>query len=176
MVALLSYAISRLEFLSRRCNPHIVRFGRAAGRLRSCIGGCFHVKCPATSQQTVRFRLAEVGDDAESRGHNSKLLGFRERDNLWGPQLTKSPALGGADLADSQWTARTQARESSDRPILNAFCRVAPSVRFSVLAIRLAGVFFLARVFNSRRCSAVHARRFVAFLAIYKLHMRRATL
>jgi hypothetical protein len=29
-------AISRLEFPSPRCNPHIVRFGRAAGRMRSC--------------------------------------------------------------------------------------------------------------------------------------------
>jgi hypothetical protein len=64
------------------------------------------------------------------------------------------------------WTAGTQTRESSDKPILNAFCRVAPSERFSVLAIRAACVFFRASVFNVRTFSGVHARRFVAFLAI----------
>ena len=50
--------------------------------------------------------------------------------------------------------------------MLNAFCRVAPSERFSVLAIRPACVFFRASAFNVRTCSGVHARRFVAFLAI----------
>ena len=35
-------------------------------------------------------------------------------------------------------SAKFQARESSDNPRLNAFCRVAPSVRFSVLAILAA--------------------------------------
>jgi class 3 adenylate cyclase/tetratricopeptide (TPR) repeat protein len=43
-----------------------------------------------------------------------------------------------------------QARESSDNPRLNAFCRVAPSVRFSVLAIFAAVVFFRASVFKVR--------------------------
>ena len=52
--------------------------------------------------------------------------------------------------------------------MLNAFCRVAPSVRFSVLAIRAACVFFRASAFNVRTCSGVHSRRFVAFLAIQK--------
>jgi hypothetical protein len=50
----------------------------------------------------------------------------------------------------------------------NAFCRVAPSERFSVLAIRAACLFFRASAFNVRTCSRVHARRFVAFLAIKK--------
>jgi hypothetical protein len=61
---------------------------------------------------------------------------------------------------------RTQARVSSDKPKLNAFCRVAPSVRFSVLAIRGAPFFRRAIVVKVRTCSAVHARRFVALLAI----------
>jgi hypothetical protein len=61
---------------------------------------------------------------------------------------------------------RTQTRESRDKPILNAFCRVAPSERFSVLAIREAFFFWRAMVFKVRTCSGVHARRFVAFLAI----------
>jgi hypothetical protein len=53
-----------------------------------------------------------------------------------------------------------QARESNDNPRLNAFCRVAPSVRLSVFAMRAACVFFLASVFNVRTFSVVHARRF----------------
>jgi hypothetical protein len=51
-------------------------------------------------------------------------------------------------------------RESSDNPILNAFCRVAPSLRFRVRAMLAARLFFFASVFNVRTCAAVHARRF----------------
>jgi hypothetical protein len=50
--------------------------------------------------------------------------------------------------------------------MLNAFCRVALSVRFSVLAILAARVFFRASNVNARICSGVHGRRFVVFLAI----------
>jgi hypothetical protein len=57
-------------------------------------------------------------------------------------------------------------RESSDSLRLNAFCRVAPSVRFKDLAIFPAGVFFRAADFNSRTSADVHERRF-EFLAIY---------
>jgi hypothetical protein len=53
-------------------------------------------------------------------------------------------------------------RESSDNPIVNAFWRVAPSVRFSVLAIFFAGVFLRARDFSSRPCAVVQARLFDA--------------
>jgi len=49
--------------------------------------------------------------------------------------------------------------------MLNAFCRVAPTVRFSVFAILAAGVFFFASVLSSRTCTDVQARRF-EFLAI----------
>jgi hypothetical protein len=59
-----------------------------------------------------------------------------------------------------------QERESSDSPMLKAFWRVAPSVRFSFLAICDAEVFFFARDFRSRTSAAVHARRFFAFFAI----------
>jgi hypothetical protein len=38
--------------------------------------------------------------------------------------------------------------------MLNAFCRVAPSVRFNFLAILEAGVFLFAMDFNVRTCSA----------------------
>jgi len=61
--------------------------------------------------------------------------------------------------------AKFQARVSSDSPRLNAFCRVAPSVRFRVLAMLAALVFFFASVFKVRTCSAVHAR-LDAFLTI----------
>ncbi len=44
--------------------------------------------------------------------------------------------------------------------MLNAFCRVAPSLRFSVFAILFAGTFFLASVFSSRTCIDVQARLF----------------
>jgi hypothetical protein len=53
-----------------------------------------------------------------------------------------------------------QERESSDNPRLNAFCRVAPSVRFRVRAMLAAPVFFRARVFNVRTSVDVHERRF----------------
>jgi hypothetical protein len=50
--------------------------------------------------------------------------------------------------------------------MLNAFCRVAPSLRFNMRAILAAGVFFRASDFNSPTCAFVHARLFDAFLAI----------
>src|SRR5262245_43180138 len=52
-----------------------------------------------------------------------------------------------------------QARGSSDRPRLNAFCRVAPSDRFNVRAMLDAFVFFQAAVFKVRTPTAIHARR-----------------
>jgi hypothetical protein len=56
-----------------------------------------------------------------------------------------------------------QARVSSESPMLNAFCRVAPSVRLSFLAILRAGVFLRAIVFSPRTCSDVQARLFDPF-------------
>ena len=53
--------------------------------------------------------------------------------------------------------------------MLNAFCRVAPSVLFSDLAIFPAAVFFFASVFSSRTSVAVQARRFFDFLAMTPL-------
>jgi hypothetical protein len=50
--------------------------------------------------------------------------------------------------------------------MLNAFCRVAPSVRFNFLAILAAGVFLRAMVFSSRTSVEVQARRFFDFLGI----------
>ena len=42
--------------------------------------------------------------------------------------------------------------------MLNAFCRVAPSVRFSDLAIFLAGVFLRARVLKVREPARLSRR------------------
>jgi hypothetical protein len=49
---------------------------------------------------------------------------------------------------------------------VNAFCCVAPGVRFSDFAILATGIFWRARVFSSRTSSLVHSRRF-AFFAIF---------
>jgi hypothetical protein len=57
-------------------------------------------------------------------------------------------------------------RVSNDTPSENAFCCVAPGVRFSDFAILATGVFWRASVFNSRTSSLVHSRRF-AFFAIF---------
>ena len=59
-----------------------------------------------------------------------------------------------------------QERESSDSPMLNAFCRVAPSVLFNFLAILVAGVFRFAIDLSPRTSVAVQARRLPDFLAI----------
>jgi hypothetical protein len=48
--------------------------------------------------------------------------------------------------------------------MLNAFCRVAPSLRFRDLAILLAGVFFRAIDLSSRTCTDVQARLFFPFI------------
>jgi hypothetical protein len=57
-------------------------------------------------------------------------------------------------------------RESSDNPRLNAFCRVAPSLRLRLLAIFLAGVLLRAADFNSRTSALVQARLFEFLLAM----------
>jgi hypothetical protein len=57
-------------------------------------------------------------------------------------------------------------RESSDSPMLKAFCRVAPSVLLSFFAICEALVFLRAIVFRSRSSPEVHARRFFFLFAI----------
>jgi hypothetical protein len=72
-----------------------------------------------------------------------------------------------AALADVRQPAVVHPRESSDNPRLNAFCRVAPSLRLRLLAIFLAGVLLRAADFNSRTSPLVHGRRFEFFLAIY---------
>jgi hypothetical protein len=57
-------------------------------------------------------------------------------------------------------------RESRDNPILNAFCRVAPSVRFNRLAILAAGIFFRASDFISRTSAVAQARLFFDFFTM----------
>ena len=57
--------------------------------------------------------------------------------------------------------------------MLNAFCRVAPSVRFSFRAIRPAGVLLCAADFNSRTSAVVHARLFDAlFFTMFALRLQ----
>ena len=71
-------------------------------------------------------------------------------------------------------SGRDQERESSESPMLNAFCRVAPSVLFNFLAILAAGVFLRAMVLSSRTSPEVHARRFFDFLGINPPYIRQA--
>jgi hypothetical protein len=77
----------------------------------------------------------------------------------------KPRRLAGLELAGVARACRNQERESSDSPILKAFCRVAPSVRFRVRAMLAAPVFLRAIVFNVRTSDDVHDRRF-EFLGI----------
>lgn len=87
--------------------------------------------------------------------------------------MKKAPQMAGLEPI-MQWLAeKPQVRESSDKPSANAFCRVAPSVRFSALAILAACVFLRARVFKVRTCSVVQVRRVDAFLAIKQLRVLR---
>jgi hypothetical protein len=57
--------------------------------------------------------------------------------------------------------------------MLNAFCLVAPSDRFSLLAIFAAGAFLRAIDFRSRTCTDVQARLFFPFLINVSLDERR---
>ena len=75
-------------------------------------------------------------------------------------------ALGGAVTTKLELLLSDQERESRESPMLNAFCRVAPSDRRSFLAILPAVVFLRAIDFRSRSSPAVHARRFFGLLAI----------
>jgi len=59
-----------------------------------------------------------------------------------------------------------QALVSSDKPRLNAFCRVAPSVRFNVRAMLAARFFLFACFFNVRTSAVGHTRRRFEFFAI----------
>jgi hypothetical protein len=72
---------------------------------------------------------------------------------------------GGLEIAGRGSGLPDQERELSDNPRLNAFCRVAPSVRFRVRAMLATRVFFWASVFNLRTSSGFHACR-LDFLAI----------
>jgi hypothetical protein len=67
--------------------------------------------------------------------------------------------------ADIRQPAALHPRESSDNPRLNAFCRVAPSLRLRLLAIFLAGILLRAADFNSRTSALVQGRRFEFLLA-----------
>ena len=71
----------------------------------------------------------------------------------------KPRRLAGLELAGVTGLA-DQERESSDSPRLNAFCRVAPSVRFKLPAMLATRVFFRAIAFSVRTSDDVHERRF----------------
>jgi len=79
---------------------------------------------------------------------------------LYEKNLEQAPRLPRPESQHRHVGEKSQARESRDSPRLNAFLRVAPSLRFRVLAMLAACVFFFASVFKVRTCSVVHARHF----------------
>jgi hypothetical protein len=104
-------------------------------------------------------QLTSPQPDGAGRRFNYQLAENRARHRA-GPF-----AQAGASCSQ-RWKLAGQERESSESPMLNAFCRVAPSVLFNFLAILAAGVFLRAMVFSSRTSVEVHARRFFDFLGI----------
>ena len=72
----------------------------------------------------------------------------------------KPRRLAGLELAGVGSSFPVQERVSSDNPILKAFCRVAPSVRFRVRAMLATRVFLRAIAFSVRTSDDVHERRF----------------
>jgi hypothetical protein len=85
----------------------------------------------------------------EQKGQAPAAAGAIQRGGLIQPRsrgvrVEKAPQRGGASSGTPH--ARFQARESSDNPMLNAFCRVAPSVRFRVRAMLVTRVFFSKRL------------------------------
>ena len=59
---------------------------------------------------------------------------------------------------------------------MNAFCRVAPSLRLRLRAIFLAGVLLRAADFNSRTSALVQARLFEFLLAMYGFSQSKTVL
>ena len=78
----------------------------------------------------------------------------------------KKPRTGAGLYSGEVKLATCQARELSDNPILNAFCRVAPSDLFKRRAIDRAGIFLRASDLRSRTCTDVQVRRFDAFFGM----------
>jgi len=104
------------------------------------------------ASRPVSWGLAEMKTPAAP----IRLVSIRNAGAKKQSRVAKSPKrLRGRDRDFASYI-----RESSDNPILSAFCRVAPSVRFSVLAIFLACVFLRASDFSSRTSAVVQVRLF----------------
>jgi hypothetical protein len=142
----------------RRLRPHTIAVDRRSrgSRNRIALLSCRFDEDGANCERSSKI----VGAEANEREYRKEA---NARHTLVYKQLLKkSPARGGASLQENPKASGRQ-RESSDNPILNAFWRVAPSVRFNFLAIRPAGVFLRAIVFSSRTCADVQARLFDPF-------------
>jgi hypothetical protein len=98
------------------------------------------------------YVLLNVMASTQSR---ASIVGLTEEKSL----CASWPAYSGRSGDGSQ-------RASSDSPRMNAFWRVAPSVRFKVLAMRPACVFWRASDRKVLTSDEVHSRRFTALLAI----------
>ena len=119
------------------------------------------------------YSLAHVYyEDETGRQSAAKLLTREKAD----PALGEACCLRSQGIRPAFVSIRFQARESSDNPRVKAFCRVAPSLRFRLLAIFLAGVFLRAADFNSRTSAIVQGRRLEFLLAIYDSPIQKRVL
>ena len=120
--------------------------------------------CPLISSKCKIGKLLDA-QALKNRVPRPGRLGVLDADKI------KAPPRGRRSTSLGQLVG-SQTRESRDSPRLNAFWRVAPSVRFNVLAMLDARVFFLAAVFNARTSAVDHGRRF-DFLATKNLQVRK---
>ena len=131
------------------CSPHPLIGEAQRSRENQC-------RC-SLSQSSSRTCCHTYGGGLTIEKELSKVVWKEPRAGAWRGSLVYE-----AELQKFKASMR-QTRESSDNPILNAFCRVAPSVRFRDLAILRAGVFFFASDLSSRTCTDVQARLFFPF-------------
>lgn len=141
-----------------RGRMHAVPPAGAPKRAQPRRPNCTHSSAPAMLRIKKRYTLARSGGPY---GDTAPVIPTHVTRAI--ASARTRTGSGDADLGNLKIN---QERESSDNPMLNAFCRVAPSDRLSFLAIVPAGVFLRAIDFNSRTSPAVHARRFFDLLAI----------
>jgi hypothetical protein len=101
----------------------------------------------------AHFRRGQIGGLASRAILRSRTIAAQHKE--------KAPQTGLFRLIQ---ICRNYMRESSDTPKLNAFCRVAPTLRFNAFAIFSAPVFFFAMVFKVRTFSPVQARLALFFI------------
>jgi hypothetical protein len=119
----------------------------------------------AEAERAVAEQRIDAAQDSDADGRADHAGDIDQRGRGAGARGRNS-ADGDREQGTGRHTHANQALESSEIPILKAFCLVAPSVRFSLFAISEAGVLRRAIVFRVRTCSVVQVRRTFNLLAI----------